>query len=179
MTLYLRKPIMIDAAFLKTNDEIIKQLLRIPALRSVDGQDLKNLVAASRIRNYHSGDVIFEEGGMGKLIFYLISGKVRVIKDGSELITFQRTGDVFGEMGPINGKAHSASVEAVTDVNCVEIDLWVIDNKSRSASHMSRYLIFRGFAEILAGRLRHTTEQLLSLKSELNHLKKQSGSKIV
>jgi CRP/FNR family cyclic AMP-dependent transcriptional regulator len=170
---------MIDAAFLKTNDEIITQLLRIPALKSVDEQDLKDLLGASRIRNYQSGDRIFEEGGMGKLIFYLISGKVRVIKDGSELITFQRTGDVFGEMGPIDGKTHSASVEAVTNVHCVEIDLWDIDNKSRAAAHMSRYLIFRGFAEILASRLRQTTEQLLSLESELNHLKKQSGSKIL
>ena len=169
---------MIDTAFLKNNNEIINQLLRIPALKSVDGADLKDLLDASRPRNFHAGDVIFEEGSMGKLIFYLISGKVRVLKDGLELMTLQRTGDVFGEMGPISDKARFASVEAMTDVNCVEIDLAAIDNKNKSDTHMFRYLIFRGFAEILAGRLRHTTEQMLSLKSELNHLKKQSGNKI-
>ena len=165
---------MIDAAFLKSNEEFISQLLRIPALGSVEGEDLKVLLDASRIGDYQSGDVIFQEGSMGKIIFYLCSGKARIIKNGRVLMTLHRTGDVFGEMGPIGGKARSASVEAISDVSCVEIDLSVIDNKNRSDAHMFRYLIFRGFAEILADRLRHTTEQLLSLRTELDHLEKKT-----
>jgi len=164
---------MIDTAFLKRNDEIIKQLLRIPALKSVGGEDLKDLLDASRIGNYQSGDVIFEEGSMGKMIFYLISGKARIIKDGHELMTLHRTGDIFGEMGPISGKTRSASVEAINDVSCVEIDLSAIDDKNKSDSHMFRYLIFRGFAEILANRLRYTTKQMLLLQTELAQLKKR------
>lgn len=162
---------MIDAAFLKSNDAIISQLMRIPALKSVAGKDLEDLLAASRTREYQSGDVIFEEGSMGKLIFYLISGKVKVIKDGHELMTLQRTGDVFGEMGPIGDKARSASVRAMSAVSCVEIDLSVVDSKNRSDAHMFRYLIFRGFAEILASRLRYTTEQMLVLQDEIAQLK--------
>ena len=163
---------MLDAAFLKNNDEIINQLLRISALKSVDEEELKDLLDASRIRDYQSGDIIFEEGSMSKMIFYLISGKARVIKDGQELMILHRTGDVFGEMGPIGGKVRSASVEAISDVSCVEIDFSVIDKKNRSDTHMFRYLIFRGFAEILADRLRHTTEQLLFLRTELAQLEK-------
>ncbi|MCP3954327.1 MAG: cyclic nucleotide-binding domain-containing protein [Desulfobacterales bacterium] len=163
---------MIDTAFLKSNDEIINQLMRIPALKSMDGEDLKDLIAASQTKEFDAGDIIFEEGSMGKLIFYLISGKVKVIKDGHVLMTLQRTGDVFGEMGPIGGKARSASVEAISAVNCVEINLSVIDSKNRSDAHMFRYLIFRGFAEILAGRLQYTTEQLIDLRTELDQLKK-------
>lgn len=163
---------MIDTAFLKSNDQIINQLMRIPALKSMDGEDLEDLMAASQTKDFQTGDIIFEEGSMGKLIFYLISGKVKVIKDDQELMTLQRTGDVFGEMGPIGDKVRSASVKAMSDVNCVEIDLSVIDSKNRSDAHMFRYLIFRGFAEILAGRLRYTTEQLMSLRTELDQLKK-------
>ena len=165
---------MMDNAFLKTNDEIIKQLMRIPALKSVDGEDLKDLITASRTRDFDAGDVIFEEGTMGQLIFYLISGKVKVIKDGQVLMTLQRTGDVFGEMGPIGGKTRSASVEAVSAVNCVEIDMSVIDAKNRSDAHMFRYLIFRGFAEILAERLRYTTDQLIATRAELKEIKESS-----
>ena len=163
---------MIDRSFLESNDAIINQLMRIPALKSVDGEDLKDLMAASQTKAFQAGDIIFEEGSMGKLIFYLISGKVKVIKDGHELMTLQRTGDVFGEMGPIGDKARSASVKALSAVNCVEIDLSVIDGKNRSDTHMFRYLIFRGFAEILAGRLRYTTEQLLAVRDELDEMKK-------
>jgi len=163
---------MIDNAFLKSNNEIINQLMRIPALKTVTGEDLKDLLDASQTKSYKNGDVIFEEGSMGKLIFYMISGKVRVTKDGHELMTLQRTGDVFGEMGPIGGKARSASVEAMSNVSCVEIDLSVIDQKNRSDAHMFRYLIFRGFAEILAGRLRYTTKQFIKLKKEYLKLKK-------
>ncbi len=162
---------MIDAAFIKSNNEIINQLLRIPALKSVDGEDLENLLAASRTKVYQPGNTIFEEGSMGKLIFYLISGKVKVSKDGQELMSLQRTGDVFGEMGPIGGQARSASVVAMSEVSCIEIDLAIIDSKNSSDTHMFRYLIFRGFAEILASRLRYTTEQLLALRSELAQLK--------
>ena len=162
---------MIDKAFIESNDEIINQLMRIPALKSLEGEDLKVLVAASRTRDYRAGEIIFEEGSMGKLIFYLVAGKVNVIKDGHVLMTLQRTGDVFGEMGPIGDRARSASVKAMSDVHCVEIDLSAIDAKNRTDTHMFRYLIFRGFAEILAGRLRYTTDQLMSLRAELDQLK--------
>jgi len=165
---------MIDKAFLKSNDEIISQLMRIPALKSMDDEDLKELMAASQTKDFNSGDIIFEEGSMGKLIFYLISGKVRITKDGNVLMTLQRTGDVFGEMGPIGGKSRSASVKALSDVICIEIDMSVIDKKDKSEAQMFRYLIFRGFAEILAARLRYTTEQLISLRTELDQLKKTS-----
>lgn len=165
---------MIDKAFLKSNSAIINQLMRIPALKSLNGEDLKDLMEASQTKSFKSGDIIFEEGSMGKLIFYMISGRVKVIKDGHELMTLQRTGDVFGEMGPIGGKARSASVEAMSPVSCIEIDLSVIDKKNRSDAHMFRYLIFRGFAEILAGRLRYTTDQFIKLKKEYIRLKKSS-----
>ena len=162
---------MIDTAFLKSNDEIIDQLMRIPALNSMDGEDLKELMAASQTKDFCTGDIIFEEGSMGKLIFYLISGKVRITKNGRVLMTLQRTGDVFGEMGPIGGKSRSASVKAISDVNCIEIDLSAIDSKNKSNTHKFRYLLFRGFAEILAARLRYTNEQLLTLQTELDQLK--------
>jgi CRP/FNR family cyclic AMP-dependent transcriptional regulator len=165
---------MIDTDFLKSNDEIINQLMRIPALNSMDDEDLKELMAASQTKDFNTGDTIFEEGSMGKLIFYLVSGKVRITKNGHVLMTLQRTGDVFGEMGPIGGKTLSASVKALSDVNCIEIDLSAIDSKNKSDTHMFRYLIFRGFAEILAARLRYTTEQLLSLRAGVDELKKKS-----
>ena len=165
---------MIDTDFLKSNDEIIDQLMRIPALNSMGGEDLRELMAASQTKDFNTSDIIFEEGSMGKLIFYLISGKVRITKNSRELMTLQRTGDVFGEMGPIGGKTRSASVKAVSDVNCIEIDLSVIDSKNKSDAHMFRYLIFRGFAEILAARLRYTTDELLSLRAEVDQLKTTS-----
>ena len=163
---------MIKTAFLKNNDEIINQLMRIPALKSIDGENLKDLMAASQARDFNTGDVIFEEGSMGQLIFYLISGKVKVTQNGHELMTLQRTGDIFGEMSPLGGKARSASVKALSGVNCIEIDLSVIDSKNKSGASMFRYLIFRGFAEILAARLRYTTEELLSLRAEVDELKR-------
>jgi CRP/FNR family transcriptional regulator, cyclic AMP receptor protein len=165
---------LIDHDFIRSSDEIIKQLLRIPALKSVDGRDLKDLVDASRIGTYQSGEVIFEEGSTGKMIFYLISGRVKIIKDGHELLTLHRTGDVFGEMGPIGGKTRSASIEALCDVSCVEIDLSVIDKQKLPDTDAFRYLIFRGFAEIIASHLQHTTEQMLSLRDELAQLKKMT-----
>ena len=164
---------MIDTAFIKSNNKLIKQMMRIPALKDVDGEDLNYLVNAGRIGKYHSGEIIFEEGSESRFIFYLISGKVKISKGGHYLLTLHRTGDVFGEIGPITGKARSATVEAISEVSCVEIDLSAIDKRSQNDSHMFRYLIFRGFAEVLASRLQDTNEQMLAYMDELSHLKKK------
>ena len=165
------RPRMIDADYLKGNVEIIKQLIREPVLKCEGVEDLKTCIDIGQTREYHAGDIIFEEGSKSELIFFLISGRVIVIKDGRELMTLHRTGDVFGEMGPISGKARSASVKAVSDVSCIEIDLSVINEQSRADAHMFRYLIFRGFAEILSDRLRHTTKELVDVMKELKYLK--------
>ena len=162
---------MIDDAFLKDNEAIIKKLQQIPVLRSLEKEHLQTLLDMSEIREFRPGEQILEEGHYDKWIFYLITGKAKIVKDDKELAIIRRTGDVFGEMGVIDGSARSASVFAVDKTVCLCTDMSQIETLYGDSKFAFRYTVFRGFAQILANRLRMTTEELLNLREELARMK--------
>ncbi len=162
---------MIDDAFLKDNEAIIKKLQQIPVLRSLEKEHLQTLLDMSEIREFRPGEQILEEGHYDKWIFYLITGKAKIVKDDKELAIIRRTGDVFGEMGVIDGSARSASVFAVDKTVCLCTDMSQIETLYGDSKFAFRYTVFRGFAQILANRLRMTTEELLHLREELARMK--------
>ncbi len=162
---------MIDDSYLKDNEAIIKKLQQIPVLRLLEKEHLQTLLELSEIREFNPGEQILEEGHYDKWIFYLIAGKAKIVKDDKELAIIRRTGDVFGEMGVIDGSARSASVFAVEKTVCLCTDMSQIETLYGDSKFVFRYTVFRGFAQILANRLRMTTGELLHLREELARLK--------
>jgi CRP-like cAMP-binding protein len=165
---------MIDEAFIRDNEAIIRKLQQIPVLRSLEKEHLQSLLELSEVREFRPAQQILEEGHFDRWIFYLISGKAKIVKDGKDLAVIRRTGDVFGEMGVIDGSARSASVFAVDPTVCLCTDMSRIEALYGDSKFAFRYTVFRGFAQILANRLRMTTEALLQCREELARLK---GSK--
>jgi CRP-like cAMP-binding protein len=99
-----------------------------------------------------------------------VSGKVRVMKSGKELVVMQRIGDIFGEMGVIDGSVRSASVYAIDETVCLATDINLLNQKADDRRYDFRYIIFRGFAEILAHRLRETSDELIHAREEIEKL---------
>jgi CRP-like cAMP-binding protein len=166
---------MIDDAFLKDNEAIIRKLQQIPVLRSMEKEHLQKLLDLSEIREFSPGEQILEEGRFDHLIYYLISGKAKIVKDHKELAIIRRTGDVFGEMGVIDGSARSASVFAVDKTVCLCTDMSQIEALYGDSKFAFRYMVFRGFAQILANRLRMTTAELLQLREALADSKRSEA----
>lgn len=165
---------MIDADFLKDSEMIIQKLMKIPAMRALEKEHLQALLDMSEIKEFAPGEQILEEGRFERSIFYLVSGKARIVKNGKELAVIRRTGDVFGEMGVIDGSARSASVFAVDRTVCLQTDMSSVESLYGDSKLAFRYTIFRGFAQILANRLRMTSEELLRSREELSRLKQQT-----
>jgi len=153
---------------LKNNDEIIKRLRQIPVLKSFETSDFHELLRLSQLRTYQPGDRILEEGNFGGWIYYLLSGKVNIVKNGNVLLSLQTIGDIFGEMGAIEGANRYASVVAVEQTECLAVDISDIEKFSVNDKFAFRYIIYREFSEVLANRLRITTEELIRAKEELN-----------
>lgn len=101
---------MIESDYLKDNSEIIEKLRKIPAPQSFEEKEFNGLLRLSKIKKYESGELIIKEDTYDDRIFFIVSGKVRVTKHGKELTVLRRRGDLFGEMGIIDGSARSASV---------------------------------------------------------------------
>jgi CRP-like cAMP-binding protein len=167
---------MIDDAFLRDNQAIINKLQQIPMLRAMEKQHLQALLEMSEIMEFAPGAIILEEGRFDKWIFYLITGKARIVKHGKELAIIRRTGDVFGEMGVIDGSARSASVYAIDQTLCLRTDLSKADALYGENKFAFRYTVFRGFAQNLANRLRMTTEELLRCRELLTKYESQQSS---
>lgn len=70
-----------------------------------------------------TGDVLFEQGTMGELIYVVSEGEVEIVRElesgGEELLKVSKPGDYFGEIGPVFQLPRSATVRAATDATVV------------------------------------------------------------
>ena len=162
---------MTETGFLKDNQETIQYLKKIPALECFNEQNLETFIRFSEVRTYKENEIIIEEDSLDDRVFYLITGKVKVMKNGRELIILRRTGDVFGEIGVIAGIARSASVYASGPSTCLIVRTSQIDNLDEENRLTFKYVLYRGFAEILANRLKKTTEELMDARAEISKRK--------
>ena len=115
-----------------TSNELVAQTLRqMLTLDLLDENELQDLARISRIDSFEAGDTIIAEGSYGGWVYFLLAGKVRIVKRGREMASLQRIGDLFGEMGVLDYSLRSASVQAVTRVSRLRINLAHIDRLPR------------------------------------------------
>ncbi len=71
---------------------------------------------------FKAGDVIITEGDQGDTAFFIVTGTVEVLVGGganAKRVGTLGTGEVFGEMSLIEPGPRSATVKAVSDVECL------------------------------------------------------------
>ena len=162
---------MIESEYLKDNLRYVEKLKKIPSFEDFSEKDLKGILEMSKLRQYEPGEVILKEGGYDSWIFFLISGKIKVVKNDENLSILKRTGDVFGEMGIIDASPRSASVYAIDRTVCLATDASYIDRLSGNDRFVFSSILYRVFSQILADRLRMTSEELIKAKEEIEKLK--------
>ena len=150
---------MIESKYLKADTKNIQQLSPIPALESFDTRDLSNLLRLSKIRRYEEGELIIQEGDSDNWLYFLLTGTVRISKNGVDLNALYRTGDLFGEMRLIDGLSRSASVYSVGRVICLAVDFSAADRLAPDEDMQDLLqLLYRAMAQSLATRLRLSNE---------------------
>ena len=168
---------MIESKFLKENIENIQRLMSIQALKHFETRNLGKLLRLSKIRQYEDGEKIIQEGDMDPWLYFLLSGKIRITKEGEEISTINRKGEIFGEMRIIDDQSRSASVHAVGPTVCLAVDTSAGERISNSDEKEARLdfllLLYRIFAEYITLRLRLTNEELVRAKRDA---KRDGGS---
>lgn len=155
------------------NKSILGKIKTLPAMASIDEKDLQELLRISKIVRYEAKERIVDESTNDGWIYYLISGRVRIVKKGTELAVLHRIGDVFGDVGKLGGGDLSVSVHALEDTVCLKIAISSVDGLPHENRFVFRYAIFRGFAEVMAKRLRITTAKYNAALEEIERLKDQ------
>jgi len=119
-------------------------------------------------KNYKDGDSIFEEDSIGREMYIILTGKVKVIKKKGDVETTLATleeGDFFGEMSLFDNNPRSATVKALGNIKLLEINQKNFLKKiSRDPSLAIRML------EKMSQRIRKTDEKILNCTIEIKDL---------
>ena len=155
---------MKETSFLTQNTRVLNDIRKLDVFEPFQEEELLNLLSMSKIRQYKPGEVIFEQGSADTWLYFLIYGKVRLVKEGKPVALLQGRGDLFGEMGAIDCAPRSASAVAHGETVCLATDIYYIEQLSGMEKLSFGYVIYRVLASVIAGRLRTTTSQLLGLQ---------------
>ena len=135
-----------------TRDEKIDMLGSMPLFEGLDADDLGGIADRTVEVDYGAGGVIVREGEIGTGFFVVVSGAVRVVRDGETVSTLGR-GEFFGELSVLDHRPRNAQVVAAEPTACLALASWdletVITEQPRVALAMLR---------VLAGRLRDVSD---------------------
>ncbi len=158
---------MRESGFLKENSNVLTLLKRIEKFKTFSDDDLRSFIQYGKLMEYAAGETIIKKGEVDNLVFFLISGQVKVVKGDQTFAILNRSGDLFGEMGVIDGSPRSASVWALAKSMVLGIDCTALAKEQVPQGSALQYTIFRLFAEVLADRLRLTNEEVSKLQKSL------------
>ncbi len=120
-------------------------------------RELKALLSLSQLREYQRGDLLIEEGEYGCRMYILLQGSVELVKKGKVLGLIRKKGELLGEMGIVNASPRSATIRAAEFTQALSFDAAIIDHELNRNELSFCYVIFRLISEVLAERLRNTT----------------------
>ena len=155
---------MIESKYLKNDVKNIQRLLVIPTLQKFETESIGRLLKLSKIRSYEKGECIIREGDEDPWLYFLLSGRARVEKEGEEIFKIDKV-----------GASRSASVYAEIPTTCLAINtsgkrgFGVSESGGRDVDFL--LLLYRIFSEFVSARLRITNEELVEAKKEIKELK--------
>lgn len=149
------------------NIDLLRMFNNIRSFTTLPEDDLRSLIKSSKFRVYEPGETLIKEGEYDCWVYFLISGQLEIVKAGKAIGHLQRNGDMFGEMGVIDGSPRSASIRAVTNSLVLGLDASRLDQKKKMSELSFCYIIYRLFAEVLAVRLRDTTQENIKLREAI------------
>ena len=158
---------MREISYVNDNLSVIDMMRKVSKFDLLSDSELCEFVKVGKCREYETGEVVIREGEYDCWIYFLITGQLEVAKGGKQVGRLMRSGDMFGEMGVIDGAPRSATIKAATRCVVLGIDGTVIDHKFKSKDLGFCYLVYRMFSEVLAVRLRETTEENMQLRKAL------------
>jgi small-conductance mechanosensitive channel/CRP-like cAMP-binding protein len=99
---------------------------RVELFNSLTEEERNSLATRLRYAPFTRGEAMTRQGAEAHWLYLMTAGEaeVRVSTDGNlnERVAALHAGDVFGEMGMMTGEPRTATVVAVTDVECYRLD---------------------------------------------------------
>jgi len=81
---------MLESKWLTDDIRNIQKLMAIPALRGFETKNLGKVLRLSKIRQYDDGESIIQEGDRDRWLYFLLNGKIRIVKGGVEIAATEK-----------------------------------------------------------------------------------------
>src|SRR5581483_4117295 len=145
--------------------EVLKQM---PLFRHLTYKEIIRVLNVTEVREYAPGQEIIKEGTPGEEMFILLRGKIRLHKNGA-FITHLGAGAHMGEMALVDRGPRSVSAAADERSRVLTLRRREFYQIIRKDPGLSVKLLW-SFVQVLADRLRKTTEDLSGARLEANAL---------
>jgi CRP/FNR family transcriptional regulator, cyclic AMP receptor protein len=166
---------MKEFAYIHEDGKLPAPLDQIPFFENFQDAHLNDILYSSYFIQADMGDAIIKEGQEDSRIFILLAGTLAVEKDGEEIATIGKPGEIFGELAIVSDEKRSANVVAKTNTLCLVIDQKFLQEIKSEEDNPGYYAALYGFiSRVLAARLKTATEHIARLEHELDTLKSKA-----
>jgi serine phosphatase RsbU (regulator of sigma subunit) len=138
---------------------MFERLRSVPIFDGFSDGDLQHLAENVKERHLEEAEVLFYQGDEGLDTFVILDGALEVITyvDGEEIrLEVRLTGEIIGEMAPIDNSPRSATVRAVRASKVAILNLESFYSLLLSDSVLAVEMLKRG-----TSRLRSTSQQMI------------------
>lgn len=134
----------------------------IPIFQSLTRRQLGRVMMAMQRRPYRAGEVVFEEGQLGRAVFILKSGKVELSRKSGNtrrVLGVLTPGQMFGEMALLEQMQRTASATVLEDGEIYLLYSATLDTLIRQHPGIGVVLL-RNVAALLSALLRRANTEL-------------------
>lgn len=137
-------------------------LRRVPLFSALTEAQAVQLAGAVSKRRVKRGELIVEQGKKSRSLYVILSGRARVVmvdrRSKEVILAILGPGDYVGEISLIDGKSHSANVQAE-----VQTDLLILGHAGFKHCLAENPAIANSIIKGMASRLRKANEKISSL----------------
>jgi len=158
---------MRETDYLKNNEKVLRILKDADKFSPFSTEDIVSFLDNGKLLEYDKNEEILNESKREFFVYFIMSGGVKIARDGKELKTLRRTGEIFGDISHIEPSSKPVTVTALKKTLVLRLDSSKADQNINAKDLALGYTIYRIFCEVLADRLRVVTEENESLKKQL------------
>jgi CRP-like cAMP-binding protein len=136
--------------------------------KDFDADEVEKLAKICKSIRFNSGDVIVTEDTRGRDLYFVKSGRAQInlsgpsSRDDAGAISKILPGQVFGELGFIDGARRSTWVIAIDELEAIQLE-WEDFSQLTESNTIIGYKFIYNLALVIAERLRDTTMSLSNL----------------
>jgi CRP-like cAMP-binding protein len=143
----------------QVDQELVARVSGFPIFHASPPKFIEQFVALTKRNRVAKGATILDQGTVNERFLVLLTGKVQVKVDGEQVAVLESPGDLMGEMSAINARIVTASLEALTDVEFLELSARQLNPVILAGKTEFGYEMYRLLCGVLSDKIIRTNSK--------------------